>query len=237
MGTRRRTRVSLREPARGRGAGVDSLALDSFGLDSLALDSSLGFCTTSWNSGFLSPSEGAGAGGSFLSTCWSLGSEVSLDSAAGADSVPLDAEPWRGVSSVRNGNGCKVEQKSAHTSSSARLDNEQVLANSDGIFLAREKFHDSPSLGSIDLHVNLRKESSKFTEVRCVEGSATMHGRTLSVSMVATSSSASTKSPSCFTHDLRVPSLMDSAIWGTLTVSAVYGWYKLGFPCKLPDGS
>ena len=35
---------------------------------------------------------------------------------------------------------------------------------------------------------------------------------TLSVSIVATSSSASTVSPTCFDHDLRVPSEMDSAI-------------------------
>lgn len=43
---------------------------------------------------------------------------------------------------------------------------------------------------------------------------------TLSVSMVATSSSALTKSPFFLFHCLRVPSEMDSAIWGTLTVSA-----------------
>jgi len=35
---------------------------------------------------------------------------------------------------------------------------------------------------------------------------------TLSVSIVATSSSAATISPSFFVHDLSVPSLMDSAI-------------------------
>ncbi len=44
--------------------------------------------------------------------------------------------------------------------------------------------------------------------------------RTLSVSIVATSSSAFTNSPGFFSHDLRVPSEMDSAICGTLTVAA-----------------
>jgi len=38
--------------------------------------------------------------------------------------------------------------------------------------------------------------------------------------MVAISSSAATVSPTCLFHILRVPSLIDSAIWGTLTVSA-----------------
>jgi len=38
--------------------------------------------------------------------------------------------------------------------------------------------------------------------------------------MVAISSSAATVSPTCLFHVLRVPSLIDSAIWGTLTVSA-----------------
>jgi len=45
-------------------------------------------------------------------------------------------------------------------------------------------------------------------------------GGTLSVSIVATSSSAATVSPSFFDQALRVPSLMDSAIWGTLIVLA-----------------
>lgn len=43
--------------------------------------------------------------------------------------------------------------------------------------------------------------------------------RTLSVSIVATSSSALTKSPTFLFHCLRVPSVMDSAICGTLTTS------------------
>ena len=43
---------------------------------------------------------------------------------------------------------------------------------------------------------------------------------TLSVSIVATSSSACTESPGCLSHVFRVPSEMDSAIWGTFTVSA-----------------
>lgn len=43
---------------------------------------------------------------------------------------------------------------------------------------------------------------------------------TLSVSMVAISSSAATSSPTFFCHVLSVPSEMDSAIWGTLTVSS-----------------
>lgn len=42
---------------------------------------------------------------------------------------------------------------------------------------------------------------------------------TLSVSMVATSSSALTKSPTFLFHCFKVPSVMDSAIWGTLTIS------------------
>lgn len=37
--------------------------------------------------------------------------------------------------------------------------------------------------------------------------------------MVATSSSAWTKSPTFLFHCLSVPSVMDSAIWGTLTIS------------------
>lgn len=45
--------------------------------------------------------------------------------------------------------------------------------------------------------------------------------RTLSVSIVATSSSACTVSPGCFSHVFSVPSEIDSAIWGTFTVSAV----------------
>ena len=47
------------------------------------------------------------------------------------------------------------------------------------------------------------------------------HERTLSVSIVATSSSAATVSPGCFNHVFNVPSDIDSAIWGTLTVSAI----------------
>lgn len=43
---------------------------------------------------------------------------------------------------------------------------------------------------------------------------------TLSVSIVATSSSAAMLSPTFFCHVLSVPSEMDSAICGTLTVSA-----------------
>jgi len=41
---------------------------------------------------------------------------------------------------------------------------------------------------------------------------------TLSVSIVAISSSCSTKSPICFDHCFRVPSEIDSAISGTLTI-------------------
>lgn len=49
---------------------------------------------------------------------------------------------------------------------------------------------------------------------------------TLSVSIVATSSSCATKSPTFFCHCLRVPSEIDSAIIGTLTVSSVE-WCRL----------
>ena len=44
----------------------------------------------------------------------------------------------------------------------------------------------------------------------------------LSVSIVATSSSASTMSPTCFVQVFSVPSVIDSAIEGTLTVSAFF---------------
>lgn len=50
--------------------------------------------------------------------------------------------------------------------------------------------------------------------------------RTLSVSIVATSSSNSTYSPFFFNHCFKVPSEIDSAIAGTLIVSSAVGGYK-----------
>lgn len=52
------------------------------------------------------------------------------------------------------------------------------------------------------------------------EGEGAQCVRTLSVSMLATSSSAATVSPTCFDHDFSVPSLIESAMRGTLTVSS-----------------
>jgi hypothetical protein len=51
--------------------------------------------------------------------------------------------------------------------------------------------------------------------------------QTLSVSIVTTSSSARTVSPTCFDQDLSVPSVMDSAICGTLIVSAEFRYCDL----------
>jgi hypothetical protein len=52
----------------------------------------------------------------------------------------------------------------------------------------------------------------------CTKKNQSSELRTLSVSIVATSSPAATKSPTCFDHVFSVPSVIDSAIWGTLTV-------------------
>jgi hypothetical protein len=81
----RRTLVSVRAPAAGLGAAG---ALDSLeaGFDSLGLGSSLGFRAVSAVGWTLSEGAGADSSGSFLSTCWSLGSDASLVSAAGLDS-------------------------------------------------------------------------------------------------------------------------------------------------------
>ena len=62
--------------------------------------------------------------------------------------------------------------------------------------------------GSVDGDINLDEG-----DVSSGHGqSESDRGRTLSVSIVATSSSASTVSPTCFDHDLRVPSEKDAAI-------------------------
>jgi hypothetical protein len=93
------------------------------------------------------------------------------------------------------------------------FDSEQILAYSDGVLLCRQKLNNFTRRRCVHRNVNL--EISKPVYWGKNRGL-----RTLSVSIVAISSSAATLSPTCFNHDFNVPSVMDSAICGTFTVSA-----------------
>jgi len=99
----------------------------------------------------------------------------------------------------------------------AGLKPEQILADGDGIFLVGKQLNDLPSGRRVDGDVNLYKHKSLYYRFYCARP---IRQRTLSVSIVAISSSASTASPTFFNHDFKVPSEIDSAICGTFTVSA-----------------
>jgi hypothetical protein len=96
--------------------------------------------------------------------------------------------------------------------SASQLQTYQILPNGNGILLVGKKLFDGPRFRRIDCYINLGKVSRP---ARCKRGGCR---RTLSVSIVAISSSCSTKSPICFDHCFRVPSEIDSAISGTLTI-------------------
>ena len=85
---------------------------------------------------------------------------------------------------------------------------EELLSDRDSVLLLCEELNNRSGNGSVDRDVNLAEEHIGSSH----EGTGRCRRRTLSVSIVATSSSASTVSPTCFDHDLRVPSEMDSAI-------------------------
>lgn len=103
------------------------------------------------------------------------------------------------------------------------------LANGNGVFFADEEFLDGTRFGSVDSDVDL--SSFRYQ----LAGNSPERGYTLSVSIVAISSSRSTKSPtsildqnmalkeglsgcSRFENCFNVPSVIDSAISGTLTI-------------------
>jgi hypothetical protein len=103
----------------------------------------------------------------------------------------------------------------------SKLETDEILADGDGILLVGEEFLYGTRSRSIDSYVDLEREKISY---------ASSHrplrwGRerlALSVSMVAISSSNSTKSPICFDHCFNVPSEIDSAISGTLTTWSAY---------------
>lgn len=91
-----------------------------------------------------------------------------------------------------------------HTNFSS-LYSEEVLSDSDSVLFICEKLNNGAGDGSVDGNINLDQGASAQ-----LEGESRWN--TLSVSMVAISSSASTVSPTCFDHDFKVPSEIDSAI-------------------------
>ena len=115
----------------------------------------------------------------------------------------------------------KIREHERTIASGARLKTEEILTDANRVLFVREKLRDLAGRGSVhgDVDLAYRGETGSVDSYR-LRISSKLGLHTLSVSMVATSSSASTDSPTFFSHDLSVPSEMDSAIWGTFTVSA-----------------
>ncbi len=110
------------------------------------------------------------------------------------------------------------------TGRATELDADQVLPDCDGVLFADEKFLDGSGLRGIDCDVDLCVVGavSARSLAACSPRQNSSSQRTLSVSIVAISSSCSTYSPIPLENCFNVPSDIDSAICGTLTTLSAY---------------
>ncbi len=158
-----------------------------------------------------------GGGGLLSASLGGSGAGLGLDSAFGSGSGS-DSGFFAGASGSPLSFG-EGDLSLALRRAAAELYPGKLLSHRDGVLLLGQEFLDGASLRGV--HGDIDLCSTRHISRGGLASEAASR-RALSVSMVAISSSCSTKSPICLDHCLSVPSEMDAAIWGTFTIASAY---------------